>query len=81
MKLMIGGYEVEISVRNTMTSYSKNDTDTGFFLNEISMALDEATLSYKKRGRNWLSQATKGMSNDIYNALQAKGFYKDVDKD
>lgn len=81
MKLMIGNYEVEISARNTITSKRKNAQDTGFFLNEISMALDEASLSYIGKGYEGLWQATKGMSNDIFSALQAKGFYKDIDED
>lgn len=80
MKLMIGNYEVEISARNTITSKRKNAQDTGFFLNEISIALDEASLSYMQKGYEGLWQATERMSKDIYNALQAKGFYKDVEE-
>lgn len=78
MKLMIGDYEVEISARSTILSERKNAKDTGYLLNEISMAFRALANEYKEQGFGASGAGYYKMCHDIYDVLKAKGFYKDL---
>lgn len=76
MKLKIGYYEVEISARK---SWNPNEgLDTKPFLNELSLFLWKAATQNASEGYDANAQAAKEMSDDIYMALKAVGYYDDV---
>lgn len=80
MKLFIDGYEVDIKVRN-MFSGKKNATqkDTMSFLNGLACELNQAD-EYTKEKYNgkYKNNPARRMANDIYNQLDAVGYYDSV---
>ena len=80
MKLFIDGYEVDIKVRCMYTG-KKNATqkDTMAFLNSLSCELGRADeyLQEKYNGK-YKNNPARRMANDIYNQLDAVGYYDSV---
>lgn len=76
MKLKIGYYEVEVSARKSWTSNESEDTKA--FLNELSLFLSKAARQNEAEGYNANAKAAREMSDDIYMALKAVGYYDDV---
>ena len=76
MKLIIDGYEVNISVKRT-TDKRCSLLETMYFLNKCCIAFDEAA---KRIEGNMpaTSKRYEKISNDIYVALKAAGAYKEV---
>lgn len=80
MKLFIDGYEVDIKVRNMYTG-KKNATqkETMAFLNSLTCELGRADeyLKEKYNGK-YKNNPARRMANDIYNQLDAVGYYDSV---
>ena len=75
MKVTIGYYEVEIQVKN----YLFNSKDaTGALLNQIALWCYEASKQYESYGYDALSDSAREACNQIFDALQAEGYFKDV---
>ena len=72
MKLTIGDYEVEIRAKRDAESKTKD------FLNQVSSAMWSAYLKNEEMGYQFLADVQRQMGNDIYDALDAKGYYNSV---
>jgi hypothetical protein len=68
MKLKIGDFEVNVTAS---TKYRKRETT--YFLNSLSIALDEAAKQRKEKDQCY--EVFEEMSNDIYKYLKNKGVY------
>lgn len=75
MKLQIGTYEVEITVKDEY-SIRANKIDTQYFLNELSCYLSEAEKSYDNTNFHELSENVQSWNTSIYEELAKQGFYK-----
>lgn len=76
MKLVIGDYEIDIKARNVngLPGYTKEDAMS--FLNSVSIWAHEAAEMNKLRGCYATAGTGDRASDDIYNALDARGYYK-----
>ena len=79
MKLNVMGYEIEIKGKYEFEKqYSMRVT--GYFLNEISLALNDAGNWIQTNGESEYSHAVAEnyfkASRDIYNYLREEGFYR-----
>lgn len=79
MKLTIGDYEVEVKARH-MCHDRTNAADAKAFLNHISSSFFQASLKSKELGWEWRAEDETKMAADIYDALDAKGYYDNVKK-
>ena len=69
IKLTIGGYEVTLSAKDVTMGDTRNNVGaTEAFLNELSMYM----------GENVDSKRSQQFANDIYDALSARGLYKNI---
>lgn len=79
MRLTIGDYEVEVKARS-LYNEKMNAKDTQYFLNRLSSSLYQASLKNTDLGWEFRAEDDLKMSNQIYEALDAKGFYDDIRK-
>lgn len=80
MTIMINGYEVEIKAKYTNFGAHHNERfnkhDTMAVLNQISIWAHEASERYTSIGCNALSKTAKNASNDMYEVLESKSYFK-----
>lgn len=76
MKLTIGDYEIDIKARNTygLPGYSKGDAMA--FLNTLSIWAHESSEYRRMLRLDATAAAASKASDDIYNALDARGYYE-----
>lgn len=75
MKLNVMGYEIEI--KGKMDFEKKNSKkSTGYFLNDLSIALGEAGNWNQFNGSDVVAKKYFKASKDIYNYLLEEGFYR-----
>lgn len=77
MKLIIGDYEINISAKNLEFDKKNSLLRTMYFLNECSIAFNEASKQIAER-TPITSKRYEKMADDIYAALRAAGAYKEV---
>lgn len=76
MTFTIDGYEVEIKAKGFgKDRFNKNDTMA--FANHLSLILSEAGASYKYKGLHNIAARCDGDVDNIYNQLDALGYYDD----
>lgn len=72
MKLTIGQFEVNITAKNAVTEKTATDA----FLNELSLALMYAARWEEAQDMPAIARATQKEADDVYDFLDAKGYYK-----
>lgn len=77
MTVKIGDYEVKVKAKQG-ESEKCNIEDTKSFLNAISSALWSASSMNDKEDFKVIAGYHRDMANDIYDYLDALGFYDDV---
>jgi hypothetical protein len=77
MKLNIGSYGVNVSVKNNICGKRATMLDTIYFLNELSTIYNMAAEQYESKGYEALAEDAAKKSNEIYELLKKMGAYKD----
>ena len=72
MKLSIGEFEINISAKNAVTG----KTATNAFLNELTIAFMYAARWEEAQDMPAIARGTQKEADDIYDFLDAKGYYK-----
>ena len=76
MKIKINEYEIEIKAKHMYSDKACTD-DVMSFLNTICMYAGESATWYDKIGMDALAKRARNFHNDIYDALDSKGYFKD----
>lgn len=74
MKITFDGFEVDIKAKDPSTG-KYSETETMYLLNRIGIIYQEAGRWNYGQGYIPTSNHYDKVSNDIYKALEAKGFY------
>lgn len=78
MKITYGNYVLDIKVKRIGSENSFNDTDAGYFLNQVSIMAEDAAIIAKIRNHNAIANEYKTHSDEIYSQLKAAGFYEEA---
>lgn len=78
MKITYGNYVLDIKAKKIGSKNGFNDTDAGFFLNQVSIMAEDAAIIAKIRSYNAIANEYETNSDEIYSQLKAAGFYEEA---